>query len=89
MKKKQSVIALYNVTDDNVEVLEGIPENTCPAQIIWGPDGNTIFGMALKTEPRKLGLIYCSNRLSTIFSLDLQGNYGIVFQTITNLYTLA
>lgn len=76
VSKKQSVIGMYDLRDDSVHVLDGVPENVCPAQVIWAADGKHLFGIALKTEPRKLGLIYCSNRSSTIFSLDLQENYG-------------
>lgn len=69
-------MVLYDILKDDIQVLDGIPNDVCPAQVIWGSDNTHIFGIALKTNPRKLGLIYCTNRLSTIFSLDLQGNYG-------------
>lgn len=83
MSKKQSVIAMYNLSEDSVHILDGIPENVCPAQVIWGAEGKSVIGMALKTDSRKLGLIYCTNRLSTIFSLDLQGNYGTFALNLT------
>lgn len=58
-------------------ILEGIPQNVCPAQPIWSPDESYIVGVAYKTLPRKLGMVYCTNRVSTIFTLDLNGKYGI------------
>lgn len=67
---------MFDISEDSVKILEGLPDNVCPAQVIWGLDGKQIFGIAYKTDPRKLGLIYCSNRLSSIFSLNLEGQYG-------------
>ncbi|RZC35335.1 acylamino-acid-releasing enzyme, partial [Asbolus verrucosus] len=74
--KKKSVIAEYNTEKDEVEILAGIPDDVCPAQVIYSPDGSYVVGVAYKTEPRKFGLIYCTNRPSTIFTLDFSGNYA-------------
>ncbi|XP_060528020.1 acylamino-acid-releasing enzyme-like [Cylas formicarius] len=73
--KKKSVIAQYDIENDSVEILDGIPDNICIAQPKYSPDGLYIAGIAYFTEPRKLGLIYCGNRASTIFTLDFEGNY--------------
>ncbi|EFA09948.1 acylamino-acid-releasing enzyme [Tribolium castaneum] len=73
--KKRSVIAEYHLEKDEVEILSGLPEDVCPAQVGYSPDGAFVVGVAYKTEPRKLGLIYCTNRPSTIFTLDFAGNY--------------
>lgn len=67
---------MYDLENDNVKVLEGVPETLCPGQVTWSPDGTYIVGVALETEPRKLGLIYCTNRSGAIFKLDFSGNYG-------------
>lgn len=56
--------------------MKGIPEEICVAQVKYSPDGTYVIGVAYKTEPRKLGLIYCTNRESTIFRLDFNENYG-------------
>lgn len=75
--KIQPILALYNVTDDAVSLIEGVPEDLCPAQPAWGPDGSYIVGIAFVTQPRKLGLVYCTNRTSRVFVLDLVNkNYG-------------
>ncbi|CAH1156028.1 unnamed protein product [Phaedon cochleariae] len=73
--KKLSVIAEYNVENDMVEVLKGVPDGVFIAQIKYSPDGSYIIGVAYNLEPRKLGLIYCSNRPSTVFTLDFEGTY--------------
>lgn len=76
MGKKQSVIVQYDIEKDDIEILQGIPDDICPAQPTYSPDGTYIIGIAYKSIPRKLGLVYCSNRPGTIFKLDFQGNYG-------------
>lgn len=70
-----SVLAEYDIESDSVEILKGIPEGICVGQPKYSPDGTYIIGVAYKIEPRKLGLIYCSNRESSIFQLDFEGNY--------------
>ncbi|KAJ8934689.1 hypothetical protein NQ318_015158 [Aromia moschata] len=73
--KKKSVLAEYDVESDTVEVLKGIPDDVCIAQPKYSPDGSYIVGIAYEIEPRKLGLIYCTNRPSTVFRLDFEGNF--------------
>ncbi|GLV34314.1 uncharacterized protein CBL_00242 [Carabus blaptoides fortunei] len=81
--KSSSVIAMYDLDTDSVKILKGIPESRslCPGQVTWSPDGTYIAGVALKTEPRKLGLIYCTNRSGVIFKLDLLGSYEPLSET--------
>ncbi|KAI4460707.1 serine peptidase s9 family member [Holotrichia oblita] len=76
VNKVQSVIVQYDLNKDEVEILSGIPENVFPAKPSYSPDGTHIIGIAYKTHPRKFGLIYCTNRLSTVFKLDFEGNYS-------------
>nr|CAH7731579.1 unnamed protein product [Callosobruchus chinensis] len=73
--KKYSVLAEYDIENDSVTILKGLPGDICVAQPKYSNDGSYIVGVAYQTEPRKIGLIYCTNRLSTIFRLDLNGNY--------------
>lgn len=74
--KKMSIIVEYDVENDQVDIINGIPEDVCPGQVIYAPDGSYLIGVAYNIEPRKLGLIYCTNRPSTIFRLDFNGNYS-------------
>lgn len=74
--KIESVVVLYDIESDSIKILEGVPENIFPAQTVWSPDGSHIVGVAMKTNPRKLGCIYCANRPSSLFKLDFNGNYG-------------
>nr|AEE63650.1 unknown [Dendroctonus ponderosae] len=73
--KKKSVLVQYDISNDSVEILKGVPDNVCVAQPKYSPDGSYIVGVAYSVEPRKLGLIYCTNRPSTIFQLDFNGAY--------------
>lgn len=85
--KYSSVIAVYDLDQDIVNILEGVPEDLCPGQVIWSPDGASIVGVALQTQPRKLGLIYCTNRYGAIFQLDFNGVYRM-FIPINYIYIL-
>lgn len=73
--RKESVVVEYNLEKDTVQILEGIPENVCPGQVIWSPENNYIVGVAYKTKDRKLGLAHSSNRPNTLFYLDFNKNY--------------
>ncbi|VEN55328.1 unnamed protein product, partial [Callosobruchus maculatus] len=66
--KKYSVLAEYDIENDSVTILKGLPDDICVAQPKYSNDGLYIVGVAYQVEPRKLGLIYCTNRLSTIFN---------------------
>ncbi|KAL1514050.1 hypothetical protein ABEB36_003373 [Hypothenemus hampei] len=73
--KKRSVLVEYDIESDSLKILNGVPDNICVAQPKYSPDGSYIIGVAYSTIPRKLGLIYCSNRPSTLFQLDFEGKY--------------
>ena len=51
-----------------------IPNSVCPGLPVWDDNGESIYGIATETEPRRLGLIYCSNRKSYVFKLCLNGS---------------
>ncbi|XP_017884457.1 acylamino-acid-releasing enzyme-like [Ceratina calcarata] len=65
--KHRPVVAVLDTTTDTISALSGIPEELSPAQVLWTDDGKSIVGVAWKHEPRHLGLIACTNRLSWIF----------------------
>ncbi|XP_044753157.1 acylamino-acid-releasing enzyme-like [Coccinella septempunctata] len=75
--KKKSVIAEYDVENDTVSILEGIPDNVCPGQVKFSPCGQYVIGVGYETLPRKLGLIYCTNRPTKLFKLK-DGKYEII-----------
>lgn len=77
--KIQTVIVQYNIENDVIEIVKGLPEDVCAAHVKYSPDGTHIIGVAYDLKPRKLGLIYCTNRNSTIFKLDFKENYGKLY----------
>ncbi|KAL0892730.1 hypothetical protein ABMA27_014445 [Loxostege sticticalis] len=72
--KHLSVIVVCRLQTETCSVLEGLPASWCPGQVRFAPDGQSVVGVAWETEPRRLGLIFCTNRPSFIFSLTLDGH---------------
>ncbi|CAD6208349.1 GSCOCG00003355001-RA-CDS [Cotesia congregata] len=62
-------ICMLDTNLNTIVNLPGIPDDLSPGQIIWTPANDAIVGIALKHEPRRLGLIFCTNRESWIFLL--------------------
>jgi hypothetical protein len=44
-------------------------------QLIWSSD-DVLVGVAVSNEPRRLGLIYCTNRPSVVFQLSVSEEAG-------------
>ncbi|XP_034230379.1 acylamino-acid-releasing enzyme-like isoform X2 [Thrips palmi] len=77
--KHQSVVVICDLKTGLLTRLDKIPSSYSPAQVLWTPDGNGIVGVAFKNEPRRLGLVYCTNRESIIFHLSLdKGEFSIL-----------
>ena len=72
--KSQSVIAIFDMNDSTIDVLNDlVPEDLSPGQLEWISD-DVLAGIAVKSAPYRLGLIYCSNRPSGLFKLNLTTN---------------
>lgn len=67
---------MCDINKGTIDVLPNIPLDINPATATWIPDGTGVVAVGYKVTPRKLGLIYCTNRPSHIFSLTLDGQYG-------------
>ncbi|EEB10045.1 acylamino-acid-releasing enzyme, putative [Pediculus humanus corporis] len=78
IEKHQSIIGMCDIASETLEVVDGIPSHYSPAQVLWSKDGNDIYGVVFENEPRRLGLIYCTNRESYIFCLDSKGEFKIL-----------
>ncbi|XP_069703712.1 acylamino-acid-releasing enzyme-like isoform X2 [Periplaneta americana] len=76
--KHQSVVVVCDTKSETLSVLEGIPAHLTPGQVIWTPDGKGVVGIAWENEPRRLGLIYCTNRQSFIFHLTTDGVFNVL-----------
>lgn len=77
--KHQSAVVICDLKTELLTKIETIPPSYSPGQVIWTPDGSGIVGVAWKNEPRRLGLVYCTNRESVIFHLSLdKGDFSIL-----------
>ncbi|XP_015764968.1 PREDICTED: acylamino-acid-releasing enzyme-like [Acropora digitifera] len=56
------VLVIYDMTTDEIKVLEGVPENISAGQACWGPDDDSVVFVGWCHEPYRLGLIYCPIR---------------------------
>ncbi|XP_047502842.1 acylamino-acid-releasing enzyme-like isoform X1 [Penaeus chinensis] len=82
--KHKSVVCILNV--DSGELLtHDLPDELCPGQLVWGPGGNGIIGVAFVSQPYRLGLVYCPNRESRLFYMDLEGKYTQISQGLSNI----
>lgn len=72
--KHHPVIVVCDINTEKLQVLEGIPNDLSPGQVTWAPDGG-IVGVGWKHTPRRLGLIYCTNRKSCVFHLTSSGKF--------------
>lgn len=80
--KHQPVVVVCDLNSELLTVLDAIPSEYSPGQVIWTPDGKGIVGVGWKNEPRRLGLVYCTNRESVIFHLSLEnGEFSILSQS--------
>jgi len=70
------VLVVCDIKADTINVLPNIPNDVNPATATWTPDGKGVVAVGYTITPRKLGLIYCTNRPSHIFSLTLDGQYS-------------
>lgn len=72
--KQQSVVVICKLADESFTILENIPDNWCPGQVRFTPNGDGVVGVAWDISGvRRLGLIYCTNRPGYIFCHTLAG----------------
>lgn len=70
------ILVVCDIKTDSIDVLPNIPNDVNPATATWIPDGKGVVAIGYTITPRKLGLIYCTNRPSHVFSLTLSGEYS-------------
>ncbi|KAK9512175.1 hypothetical protein O3M35_000652 [Rhynocoris fuscipes] len=83
--KSQPVVAVCDIECEIVEVItDGIPLNSefgkgwSFGQAVWAPDGASVVCVAWNEKPRRLGLVYCTNRQSYIVHIcDVSGTKEI------------
>ncbi|XP_029974341.1 acylamino-acid-releasing enzyme isoform X1 [Salarias fasciatus] len=68
------VICVADLQSNSVAVLPSVPPDVSPGQALWAPGGQAVFFVGWYHEPFRLGLKFCSNRRSALFSLSLDGH---------------
>lgn len=76
--KRSPTIVQLDLETYQLKIRKGLPDNWCPGQLVYHPDGESLIGSAHILGPRKLGLWACSNRPRIIFLLDESGGYKIL-----------
>ncbi|XP_054752252.2 acylamino-acid-releasing enzyme-like [Lytechinus pictus] len=69
--KHSPVPCILNLQTGQVTVPEGLPKDVSIGQAVWTPDDSGIVFTGWENEPFRLGLIYCRNRRSAVYHLDL------------------
>jgi len=69
-------------------LLENLPEDVSPGQAIWCPNDLGVICVGWWHVPYRLGLVYCTQRRSALFHIDLK-NYtcttlGPTDQSVSN-----
>ncbi|XP_058246617.1 S9 family peptidase [Hemibagrus wyckioides] len=72
--KSAPVLCVANLTKGDVTVCPGVPPHVSPGQALWTGDGKEVIFVGWWHEPFRLGLKFCSNRRSAVFSIDLKDN---------------
>ena len=54
------------------DLTEFLPDDVSIACALWSKNDRSLYILAWKASPWKLGLIYCKNRFSTLYKLDLE-----------------
>lgn len=80
--KHHPIAVVLDTLSDVITALPGLPDDVSVGQLTWSPDGESIVGVAWNHEPRRLGLVFCTNRISWIFSLKdgvYRNNFFFIF----------
>eukprot|EP00058_Branchiostoma_floridae_P025806 XP_002611296.1 hypothetical protein BRAFLDRAFT_210907 [Branchiostoma floridae] len=71
--KHHPVLCIFDIEEETTQVLENVPDEVSPGQAVWCPDGKGVVFVGWWHVPFRLGIIYCTNRRSALFHLDLDG----------------
>ena len=64
---------VYDVnTGEIMDLSEYLPDDASIGCALWSKDDKSLYILAWKASPWKLGLIYCNNRCSMLYKMDLE-----------------
>jgi hypothetical protein len=67
--KKRPTIFVFNIKENTLNEVHGIPKGTYPAFPIFDQDSKGIVFSGIQMPVQKLGLSYCLNRPTPLFYL--------------------
>jgi acylaminoacyl-peptidase len=70
-----TVIAVLDITDFKIRTIE--MNGLSLGQPFWIGSGDSVGFVAWNENPRRLGIVYCTNRLSSIYSYDLNSTDSV------------
>lgn len=94
--KRQPALFVMSVNSGKVQAIKGLEETLSVGQVVWAPEADGVDKLLVfvgwSPEPRKLGMIYCTNRPCALyavkaplyypevnkFDLDSMGDYKAV-----------
>lgn len=82
-KVHHPLVFILNVETEEIEVPEITFDVSC-GQATWTPDGKGFVFVGWWNQPFRLGLIYCGNRRSALFHLDLQSKKTSIIEIPEN-----
>lgn len=64
-------IFIVSIKDEKIKAISDIPDDLSVGQVQWSPNLEKIVFTGWNTNPRRLGILHCYNRPSSIYSLKL------------------
>ena len=72
--KKKSEVFVVDLKESSIKHVKGIPDDIMPGQVQWTSDSkNLIFTGWKINDGIKLGFVYCFNRESYLYQIDVNG----------------
>jgi len=62
VSKCTPVLVVFDLTSEEIKVMDGVPDHLSAGQACWGPDDGSVVFIGWFHEPYRLGLIYCPIR---------------------------
>ncbi|KAL7648603.1 UNVERIFIED_CONTAM: hypothetical protein RMT77_000509 [Armadillidium vulgare] len=70
----QGVVVIFD-TEEETSRVRALPEGVTPGQLVWKPNSEIVVGVGYPSKPYRIGIAYCSDRESFLFSVDQNGVY--------------
>ena len=84
----ETVLCVYYIHEDSIEVVKGVPENVSPLRPVFGP-GDTIIFPALQTLPFRLGSIGGVNRQCGIYMVGFSDTNNLAVELTKSFHLTA